>query len=286
LIPVLLVIGVVVFWNPIRSLGRNAGKTIAPLSLTLVDIRWSSDQKIAGVPNTLALAIENSDQRTADGITLRFTRLDRAWQIVGASSGNAVAQVQGNSIFFAQGLPPHTRTTVAITLLPTKAMNSEIDLTLAPDHGNTGARLDLGNGSAVTTLKLSGNVRQPTESDADARLTALYPPDVPTGQPTFWTVHVANTGPVTINNIRLNFPDIPASFELSLPPQGSVLADGQTVQYQVTLPPGGQTVLQMEILPHQSGHFVIPVYVFLGASTVPLSAANGGPPLNIDVTVS
>ena len=287
LIPVVLAGALVVFWNPINSIGKTAGQTIAPYSLTLIDANWTSDQKIAGVPNTLSLSFANTDQRTAQGMTLRFTRLDQGWEIVNASSGNTSAQVQGTSIFFKQNLPPRTRTTISVTLLPTKPMNSEIDVTLTPDHGSTPAQVDLGDGTQLSTLKLNGNVRAPRESDADARLTALYPPEVSSGEITVWSIHVANTGPVTINNIRLSFPDIPPSFEFRIPlSQGVVLPDGATLEYHTTLPPGGQTILVVGVLPHEAGHFVIPIYVFLGASTEPLSAANGGPPVSVDLTVS
>jgi len=66
LIPVVLAATAVALWNPIRSLGRTAGETIAPYSLTLESGGWSSDQKIATVPITLSLTVSNADQRTID----------------------------------------------------------------------------------------------------------------------------------------------------------------------------------------------------------------------------
>jgi hypothetical protein len=287
LIPLVLALGVVVFWNPIRSLGRNAGQTIAPYSLSLVDVNWSSDQRIAGVPNTLSVVVENTDQRTADGITMHFTRLDTGWQILAAASSNTVAQVKGNSIFFPPKVAPGARTSLAVSLLPKKAMKSDIDLTLAPDHGSTAARIDLGTGQTLTTLPLTGTVRDPRESDADARLTAFYPPQMSTEEVNYWEIHVANTGPIAIKNVRLTFPILPQGFEIRPAlGQGVVLPDGQTIEYNITLPPGGQSIVVMGVVSHETGHFQIPIYVFLGSSTVPLSAANGGPPVSVDVTVS
>jgi hypothetical protein len=287
LIPVLLVVGVIVFWNPIRSIGRSAGQTLAPYSLTLLDVNWSSHEKIRGVPNTLTIVFENADQRTADGITMNFTRLDQGWQILAAGSGNAVAQTKGKSIFFPPKVAPGARVAVAVTLLPTKAMSSEIDVTIAPDHVSSAARFDVGGGTLLTTLQLPANVREPRESDANARLTALYSPLMSTEEGTFWEIHVANTGPITINNVRLSFPTIPDGFEIRpAASQGVVLPDGQTLEYHISLPPGGQSILVMGVVSHETGHFQIPIYVFLGGSTAPLSAANGGPPLSVDVTVS
>ncbi|HEX3630287.1 MAG TPA: hypothetical protein VHW91_07445, partial [Candidatus Dormibacteraeota bacterium] len=84
IIPLLAALGAVLLWNPLRSLGRTAGDTIAPYDLVLESGGWSSDQKIATVPINLTLTVSNADQRTVDGITWRFTKLDKAWEIVGA----------------------------------------------------------------------------------------------------------------------------------------------------------------------------------------------------------
>jgi hypothetical protein len=165
-------------------------------------------------------------------------------------------------------------------------MDSQIDITLSPAHGTTAAKVQLPGGSVSTTLSASGKVRDPIESDADARLTALYDPQPSQGSLTIWQIHVANTGPITINGIRLRFPNIPPGLELGVSSQASVLPDGQTVQFDTSLVPGGQTVLEVGVTPRASGHFLIPVLVFLGNSTQPLASANGGAPLSIDLTVS
>lgn len=286
LVPIAAAIAIVIFWAPIRSLGGTAGQTIAPYSLVLQNGGWSSDQKIATVPDTLSVTLANADQRSIDGISWRFTKLDPAWKIVAAASGNVSADISGNTIYFPATIRPNGSVTLNVEMLPSKAMDSEIDFTLAPGHGTTPAHVQLADGSVATALSTDGKVRNPVESDATARLTALYDPQPSLGGLTVWSIHVANTGPITISGIRLRFPSIPSGLELAVGPGGSVLPDGETVQFDTTLLPGGQTVLQLGVTPHVSGHFVIPVLVYLGKSTVPLSAANGGPPLNIDVTVS
>lgn len=284
-IPILAAIAVVVFWNQIRTAGGSLGETIAPYSMVLESGGWTSDTKIATVPDTLSLTLSNADQRTIDGITLRFIKLDKAWAITAASSGNTPAQVDGTTIFFPVAIRPRSSATIAVTLLPSKAMDSNVELTVSPGHSTTPAHVQLSDGSVATTLVADGKVRNPIESDADARLTAFYDPQPTPGQLSVWSIHVANTGPVSINGIRLRFPDIPTGLDMGVGSNGSVLPDGQTVQFDTTLLPGGQTVLQIGVTPHVSGHFVIPVLVYLGNSTQPLSAANGGPPLNIDLTV-
>jgi hypothetical protein len=286
LLPVAAAIAIAVFWGPIRSLGRSAGPTIAPYSLVLQSGGWSSEQKIATVPDTLSLTLANADQRSVDGITWRFTKLNPAWEIVGAGSGNTAADIAGDTIFFPTKILPNGTATFAVTMKPSKAMDSEIEFTIAPGHDTSPAHIQLPDGTVATTLSTDGKVRNPVESDADARLTALYDPQPSVGALTVWTIHVANTGPITINGIRLRFPQIPTGLDLTVSSDATVLPDGQTVQFDTTLLPGGQTVLQVGVTPHVAGHFVIPVLVYLGNSTEPLSAANGGPPLNIDVTVS
>lgn len=284
---VLLVAGGILLWNPIRSIGRRAGETIAPYSLALTAARWSSTQKISGVPLSLSLTVDNTDQRTVNGLTLNFTQLDRAWKLVDASSGRSGGEINGTSIFFADVITPGDSATLSVTLLPTRAMDSEIDFTLTPGPSTTPARVGLASGRVLTTLALGAKVREPTEADADARLTAIYDPQVPKDAITVWQIHVANSGPITIKGIRLRFPDTQSAFAFRiLPSQATVLSDGRTVQFQTTLPPGGQTVLLVGVLPKETGHFQIPLEVFLGDATQSISAANGGPPLSIDLTVT
>jgi hypothetical protein len=165
-------------------------------------------------------------------------------------------------------------------------MNSQIALTLTPGHSTTPAKIQLSDGSVTSTLTAGGKVRDPIESDADARLTAFYDPQPTPGALTIWQIHVANTGPITINGIKLRFPQIPPGLELGVGTSATVLPDGQTVEFDTSLAPGGQTVLQVGVTPHLPGHFLIPVLVFLGSSTQSLSSANGGAPLSIDLTVS
>jgi hypothetical protein len=284
---VLLIAAGVLLWKPIRSLGRSAGQTIAPYSLALSAFRWSSDQKIASVPLSFSLTVDNTDRRTINGLTMHFTRLDPPWQLLDASSANLGGEIRGTSIFFADTVPPGGSATVSIGLLPTKAMDSEIDFTLIPGPGTTPARVQLGDGSVITTLAVGAKVREPTQADADARLTAIYDPQVAKDEIAIWQIHVANTGPITINGIRLRFPDTQSAFEFKVSAsQATVLSDGRTVEFPTVLPPGGQTILLVGVVPHQTGHFQIPMLVFLGEAMQPMSAANGGPPLSIDLVVS
>ena len=284
---VVLVAGGVLLWNPILSLGRRAGQTIAPYSLALTAARWSSDQKIVGVPVSISLTVDNADQRTINGLTLRFTQIDPAWQVVDASSASSAGELNGTSIFFGDVIQPGGSATLSVTLLPTRAMDSEIDLTLTPARSTTPARVTVGSGAVLTTLPLGAKVRLPTVADSDARLTAIYDPQIPIGQTARWNIHVANTGPIQITGIRLRLPaNAQTYFDFSyLPTQAQVLPDGLTLEFATTLPPGGQTILIVQVVPKQSGHFTIPIQVYLGASTISLSAANGGPPLSIDLTV-
>jgi len=284
---VLLIAGGVLLWNPIRSIGRNAGETIAPYSLALTTASWSSTQKIVGVPLTLSLTVDNTDQRTINGLTLQFTQLDPAWTLVSASSARSGGEITGTSIFFADVVQPGESAAISVTLLPTRAMDSEIDVTLTPGPGRTPARVAVASGRVLTTLPLGAKVREPTAADADARLTAIYDPQVQVGTVAVWQINVANSGPIAIDTIRLRFPNTQSAFGFRiLPTQATVLPDGRTVQFQTTLPPGGQTILVIGVLAHQTGHFQIPIEVFLGDATQSIAAANGGPPLSIDLTVT
>lgn len=286
LAPVILVILGVVLWNPIRSLGRNAGATIAPYSVLLTTASWSANQKIAGVPVTFTVGLENADQRDINGLTLQFTKLDRNWEIIGASSPESSAQINSSSIFFPDVVKPGGSTTLAVEFVPDKAMDTEIDFTVTPGNSSTPANLQLRDGSVATTFGLTVKVRDPVESDADARLTAIYDTHIRKGQFAGWQIHVANTGPIAIDGIRLKFSEVPAGFDFGVESDATILPDGQTVQFNTSLPPGGQTILLMGVTPSVSGHYQIPILVYLGKSTEPLSAADGGPPLSIDLTVN
>jgi hypothetical protein len=285
--PVLLVAAGVVFWNAIQSAGHRAGAAIAPYSIALTGGAWSAAEKIAGVPISFTIEVSNTDKRAIDGLTMTFTRLDPGWSIVGASSSNQAGQIKGKSIFFPARVSGGKSTAITVTLLPSKAMESEIDLTLTPARSTTPARIDVGGGQTITKLTLNGSVRDPVDTDADARFVAIYPPEVSLGSETEWAINVTNTGPVAIDTIRLSFPDIPPGFQFRvITTDSNVLADGRTVLFGTKLPPGAQTILQLGVLPEQSGHYQIPVVVYLGHSATPYRSANGGPQLSIDVTVS
>ena len=286
LVPVFLVILGVLLWSPIRSLGRNAGATIAPYSITLTGASWSANQKIVDVPVTFSVGLDNADQRPINGLTLQFTKLDRNWEIVDASSPQSSAQINGSSIVFSDLVKPGSSTTLAVAFIAHKAMDTEIDFTLTPGNSSTPANVQLRDGSVVTTLRLTAKVRDPVESDANARLTAIYDAHITKGEQAIWQIHVANTGPIAINGIRLKFTEIPNGFDFRASSDATILPDGQTVQFDTTLPPGGQTILLIGLKPQVSGHYQIPILVYLGQSTAPLSSANGGPPLSIDLTVS
>ena len=283
---VVILVGVVLLWQPIRSLGRNAGETIAPYSLSLTGFRWSSDQKITNVPVSFSMTVDNIDQRTANGLTLQFIQLAPGWKVLDASSTGSAVEINGTTIYFADRIPPGAGLSVSVKLLPVKAMDSVIAFTLTAGHNTTPARVTLASGSVATSLAVSAKVREPTQADAEALLTALFDPEIPKGEVAIWQIHVANTGPIEIRGIRLRFPDTQSAFEFRVSAtQAAILPDG-SVEFQTVLPPGGQSILNVGIIPHQSGHFQLPMLVFLGDATQPMSAANGGPPLSIELTVN
>lgn len=286
LIPALLALAVLVFWSPIRSLGRGAGKTIAPYSLALIDLSWSSDDLIATVPYDLVVKIQNTDQRAINGLTVHFTRLDPAWEIIGASSPNAHGSIDGNAVFFPNQIRPNGTLRMSITMRASAATDSDIAMSLAAGHDAGTARVDLLDGRTASLFSFSGKARTPTEDDAYARFTAIYEPLATKGNETNWRFHVTNTGPITITQIRLAFPpSMNADFDiLYLPSQASELPDG-SLQYALSLPPGGQTVLETAVVPHVTGHFQFPIKVYLEKAGVPLAAPDGGPPITLDLTV-
>ena len=287
-VPILLAVLLIALWGPIRNLGQAAGRTVAPYSLALTDAAWSSDDLIAKVPVTLTIGVTNTDQRNLHGLTLRFTKLDRSWQILGASSPNAHGVVNDTTVFFPNEVRPNGNIKLSIVMRPTMATQADIGVTLASGHEVSNASVDLGNGQTVSTVLLLAKVRLPTDDDAYAQITALYDPLPSKEQQSSWEIHVANTGPIAIDQIQLVFPSaMHGPFQLLwIPAQGTLLPDGNTLQFNLSLPPGGQTTLFAGIVPHVAGHFQIPVQVYLQKSMVPLIAPDGGAPLSIDLTVS
>jgi hypothetical protein len=287
LIPVAAVVAIAIFWTPIRSLGASAGRTVAPYSLSLDRVTWSSNDMIATVPVNLTLSVSNADQRTVHGITVRFVDLDRAWEIVGASSPNTVGDIQGKSIYFSNQLRSNESVTLTVTMRPSAATEADVGITLSAGHAQSPANVQLADGTSGTGILITAKVRNPTDADADAQLTALYDPLPAKDQLSTWQIHVANTGPVAINRVVISAPAAAlSSFQFLLTSQGSILQDGHTFQFDMALPPGGQAVLLIGVVPHVTGHYLIPFDVFLEKSAQPLRSATGGPPITVDLTVA
>jgi hypothetical protein len=285
-LPVLLAVAIIVFWGPIRSLGTGAGKTIAPYSASLVDLSWSSDDIIATVPVDLVIKIQNTDQRTINGLTVRFILVDPVWQVVRATSPNAHGVVEGNAIYFPNQLPPDATLRLSISMRAAKPTENDIGVKLTAGHDGAPINVDLSDGSTANAFRFSAKVRKATEDDAHAQFTAIYDPIDSKDTQTEWRFHVTNTGPIAINEIRLILPPaITASFDLTYyTAQARQLPDG-SLQYLLSLPPGGQIELQTWAVPRVTGHFQFPIGVTLEKSGVPVLAPDGGPPITMDLMV-
>jgi hypothetical protein len=160
-----------------------------------------------------------------------------------------------------------------MTLVATQAMTSDINFNLTNGHGTTPARVQLPDGTVTTTIALIASVRDPTDDDADARLLAIYDSRVVVGTQTAWDIHITNTGPIPITKISLSLGSFPSGFQfLSAGPDATPDALGR-LQFTVTLPPGGQTTIGMNVVFRQAGSFSLPFRVYLNDAVTPLPQA-------------
>jgi len=279
----LVIIAVIVFWGPIRTAGRNAGESFAAYSMSLTSARWPSDVQLTGVPTTLAMTLQNTDRRTLNGLTLRVAAGNRGLTVVEAEPA---AEIGGSAIFFAQPVDPGKSETLSITFLAVQPMNGEIDFSLAAAHGKNPAQVLTPDGTVATELAIAAKFRDPTDADANARLVAIYPSHVTTAATNTWVIHVTNAGPIAIRSVSLAFPNPPAGFQLlNASPLPTVEPSGE-LQFDVTLPPGGQTAIILDVALRQAGAFQIPAGVYLNGSTTPLTLGPGVTALIFVVTAT
>jgi hypothetical protein len=279
----LVIIAVIVFWGPIRAAGHNAGESLAAYSLALTSARWPSDVQLTGVPTTLAITLQNTDQRTVNGLTLRVATANPGLTVVQAEPA---AEIDGSVIFFPQSIGPGKSETLAITFLAVSPMNGEFDFSLDAAHGTNPAQVLTPDGTVATELAVAAKFRDPTDADANARLVAIYPSQVTTAASNTWVIHVTNTGPIAIRSVSLAFPNPPTGFQLlNASPLPTVEPSGE-LQFDVALPPGAQTSLILEVALHQAGAFEIPAGVYLNGGTTPLTLAPGVTALIFVVTAT
>jgi hypothetical protein len=279
----LVIIAVIAFWGPIRAAGRNAGEAFAAYSISLTSARWPSEVQLTGVPSTLTMTLQNTDRRTLNGLTLRVASANPGLTVVQAAPA---AEIGGSTLFFPESIDPGKSETLSITFLAIKPMNGEIDFSLAAAHGTNPAQVLTPGGTVATELAVAAKFRSPTDADANARLVAIYPPQVTTTDSNSWVIHVTNTGPITIRSVALAFPNPPTGFQLlNASPLPTVDASGQ-LQFDVALPPGGQTTLVLDVALRQAGAFQIPAGVYLNGATTPLTLGPGVTALVFVVTAT
>ena len=272
-----------VFRNAILEGGHAFGESFIPYSLNLTASAWSSNDKLTGVPVTLELQIQNGDPRTVNGVTVRLTNLSQKLEIQGARPNG---QIDGNSFFFPQVLAPTKSEVLAITILPTQAGDWHFGVTITPGHGSTPARVTTADGSTAPSLTAEASVRDATPADASASVASTWTPHMTVGGSGNWDLSLTNEGPIAISSVTLGFPQVPAGFEIvSAGPQASVLPDGR-LRFVTSIPPGGQGTVSMSVIAHQAGQFQVPINVYLDDAHDPLTSPNGGPIVNLDISVS
>lgn len=281
---VILVAAALVFRGSILNAGHTFGESFVPYSLNLTASQWSADDKLTGVPVTLALQVQNADPRTVHGLTVRLVNISRQLEV---QSARPDAEIDGTTIFFPQSLAPSKAETLAITFLPAQAGDWRFAVTIAPGRGNnTPARVTTLDGTVTTSLHAEASVRNPTAADALAQVAATWNPQVAVGGTTTWQIQLINDGPITITSVTLGFPRVPAGFELiSARPRASVLPDGR-LRFVISLPPGGQGTVATSLVAHRAGQFQVPINVYLDDAVDPLASAGGGPIVNLDITVA
>jgi hypothetical protein len=278
-----VIIAVIVFWGPIRAAGRSAGESFASYSMSLTSAKWPSDVQLTGVPTTLAMTLQNTDRRALNGVTLRVATPNPGLTVVQAGPA---AEIGGSAIFFPVSVAPGKSETLSVTFLAVKPMNGEIDFSLAAARGTNPAQVLTPDGTVATELAIAAKFRDPTDADANARLVAIYPSQVTTSASNPWVIHVTNTGPVPIRSVSLAFANPPTGFQLlSASPIPMVQPSGQ-LQFDVTLPPGGQITLILDVALQQAGAYQIPAGVYLNGATTPLSLDPGVTALIFVVTAT
>lgn len=170
-----------------------------------------------------------------------------------------------------------------ISLLPTKAGEGNIEMTLTPGHSTQPMQVN----SRTNVVVFEASPRDPNDSDAAVSLQATYDQEVTIGTPVTWRIRVQNAGPVRIRSVTLNLAALPHSFELtSAEPAATVATTAMSVRFGASFDPGERGIIAVSLIPHAKGKFHIPVEVYLSDATDPVAPSTGGPALSFDVNVS
>jgi len=274
----------VVFWAPLRTLGRSLGNEVAPYALD-VEGKWSENEKVVGGPVAMSLTVRNADNRTIEGITLRMRGLTPGWNLLDAKPD---AEVNGESIFFSDTLRAGQSEGLEIRLLPLRAGPSTIQLTLSASHSSRPMRLNKDSQQGASNgLTATVTVRQATPADMAVRPLLVYASPVSVGSETRVDLRVENAGAVRITSVTLQFPELPGSFEVtSTDPQATVSGDGHTVRFPTKVDPGEDVSVSIRIVPHRQGKYHLTAALFLNDEAQPVRLPNGRTQFDWDETVS
>ena len=188
-----LVGGSIVFWAPVQTLGRSLASEVVPYSVE-VDGRWSDNEKVVGGPVNMNLNVRNTSNRGIDGITLRMRGLTPGWTVLGAKPD---AEVKGESIFFRGPLSGGQSEALEVRLMPLRAGQSSIQLTLSAGNSTRPMRIktpDGGSDKESNGLNASVTVREATPADIAIRPRLYFATKILAGKETSWDLRIENAG--------------------------------------------------------------------------------------------
>jgi hypothetical protein len=278
-----LVLATVLSWGQLKTAGRAMGDALLPYSVE-ANGGWASQDIVTGSSVNLWLKIKNSDVRAINGVTVRTKKTPGHWKILGARPDG---QIKGESVFYPAVLKPGASAELVMSLLPVKAGEGNIQMTLTPGNGTMPMQVRVSSTTTTQVVVFEASPRDPTDSDAAVSLLANYDQDVAIGVPITWRIRIQNAGPVRIKSVTLNLANLPRSFEFtSAEPAAMFVGGASTVRFGEAFEPGERGVIAVSLIPHARGKFHIPVEVYLSDSAEPVAPSGGGPALTFDVNVN
>ncbi|HYM49703.1 MAG TPA: hypothetical protein VET65_03930 [Candidatus Limnocylindrales bacterium] len=270
-------------WTAIRSTGQAVAEAVVPYTVS-VQGAWSSQDKVVGGPLSMMLTINNTDPRKLPGMTLRLKGLHPGWQIIGAGPS---AQITGDAIYFSSLVAPGKSEDLTVNLMPVKAGDSQIQLTLSAGRSTNAITMKTSATSQGTLLNAPASVRAATSSDLAVTPQLLYVRDLSLNTDASWDVQVQNAGVIRITSVTVAFPGLPSSFELTTTnPAAKIDPTAGTVRFATALDPGAGETLTVHFTPHAAGTFHVAAQLYLSDEPDPIVLPNGDRAVNFDVTVS
>jgi len=281
-VPAILALGLLVVFAGPGMVASARGQVAIPYTIGARG-SWSAADQVVGAPVTLAVEVKNTDTRTLQGLTVRFTGLASHWKVVGATPDG---EVSPTAVYFGRTLAPGESESLEFRMVPVQAGQWKLLLRLTAGRSDRTMSLATNTGTAHG-LTTNITVREASPTDLAATAHLFYSDANLLNQSSAFRLHVDNTGAVQLTGVTVRFAQVPASFELrGSQPSSTLGSDGQSLTFTLALDPGQGTDLNIYYVPHQTGTYRVSIQFLLGDQTDPVVLPGGTSSIDVTVTVN